>query len=253
MKSMAFAGLLLVVAVAVSGLAVAQPAECEGMPLVFSEDFEKGSERWQMTDAGAWKVEEVEGNQVLALRRSSEYEPPVRSPESIAWIRGLKVTTFVLDAELKQTGKEYGHRDLCLFFGGTDPSHFYYVHLATTADAHANSVFLVNGEARVSIAKERTKGTDWGKGVHKVRIKRCTASGNIEVFFDDMEKPVMRAEDKTFLVGSIGLGSFDDVGHFDNVRVWGEALEACPGNANPKCVDEKPADGAETSSASGTK
>jgi len=86
-----------------------------------------------------------------------------------------------------------------------------------------------------------------------VRIKRCTASGSIEVFFDDMEKPVMRAEDKTFLVGSIGLGSFDDVGHFDNVRVWGEALEACPGNVDPKCVDEKPADCAETSSGSGTK
>ena len=81
---------------------------------------------------------------------------------------------------------------------------------------------LVNGDPRVSIAKERNDGTDWGKntGWHHVRIKRDIESGEILVFFDDMEDPIMKAEDKTFTSGPIGFGSFDDVGHFDNIKIY---------------------------------
>ena len=202
------------------------PKECGGMPLVFEDSFEDGADRWEMTDAKAWKVEEVDDGHALSLKRPSRYAPPVRSPKSIAWVKGLDVGSFVLDVKAHQTGREYGHRDLCFFFGKQDPAHYYYVHLATKADDHANSIFLVNGEPRVSIAKERTDGTDWGKGFHQIRIKRDTESGRIEVYFDDMDKPVMIAEDKTFTSGTVGLGSFDDVGQFDDVRVWSEKADA---------------------------
>lgn len=201
------------------------PKEMKGLPLVFEEDFEHGGDRWVATDPKAWKVKEEDGNHVFALWRSSEYQPPVRSPHSIARIKELEVTDFILEAKMKQTGREYGHRDLCVFFGYNDPSHFYYVHIATKADAHANSVFLVNGEPRVSIAKERTDGTDWGTDYHLVRVERRTESGTIRVFFDDMDKPIMTAEDKTFLSGGVGFGSFDDVGQIDDVRVWGKKKE----------------------------
>jgi hypothetical protein len=166
-----------------------------------------------------------EDNHVFSLYKSSHYKPPVRSPLSIARIKGLKVTDFVLEARMKQTGREYGHRDLCVFFGYQDPDHFYYVHIATQADAHANSIFLVDGAPRVSIAKERTQGTDWGTGYHRVRIERCIDSKSIKVFFDDMQTPIMTATDPTFLDGGIGFGSFDDTGHFDDIRIWGRTIE----------------------------
>lgn len=236
------------------------PEELDGLPLLLYEDFEKGADRWEMTDPQAWNVIEEDGNHVLALQGSSRYAPPVRSPLSIAWLREFKLTDFTLEVKLKQTGKEYGHRDLCLFFGGTDPSHFYYAHLATKADDHANSIFLVNGAPRVSIAKERTKGTDWATGYHTIRIKRRSACGSIEVYFDDMKKPVMVAEDKTFLCGSIGLGSFDDVGQFDDVCLWGKKLQACSAGKPAACTepkeaecDAKGADSSEQASGSGSK
>jgi len=122
---------------------------------------------------------------------------------------------------MKQTGKEYGHRDMCIFFGYQDPAHFYYVHIATKADAHANSIFIVNGQPRVSIATDRTDGTDWGTGYHDVRIVRNCTTGAIEVYYDDMDKPIMRAQDKTFKTGRLGIGSFDDTGNTDDVLVWG--------------------------------
>jgi len=195
----------------------------EELPLVFEEDFESGLDGWVMTDDAAWALVDSDGGKALALQKSSDYNPKVRSPKSIARIADLNVTDFVLEAKLKQTGREYGHRDLCVFFGYQDPSKFFYCHMATEADAHANSIFLVNDEARVSIAKERTDGTDWGKpNFHTVRIERDTEAGTITVYFDDMKNPIMKAEDKSFTWGSIGFGSFDDIGHFDNIKIWGK-------------------------------
>jgi hypothetical protein len=212
---------LTVAAVAFSAEKAPPAKEFDGLPLVFSEDFEKGGDRWSPTDAKAWKIMEENGNHVYGLFQSSNYEPPVRSPKSISWIKDLKVSDFVLEAKVKQTSREYGHRDFCVFFGCADPSHFYYVHLATKSDAHANSIFLVNGAPRVSIAKERTDGTSWDNEYHTVRVIRNAQSGLIQVFRDDMKKPIMTAEDKTFTVGRIGFGSFDDVGNVDDVCIWG--------------------------------
>ncbi len=173
----------------------------------------------------AWKIVDEQGNNVYSQYKQSEYEPPVRSPVNIARVSDLNVGDFVLHARMKQTGKEYGHRDMCLFFGYQDSSHFYYVHLATMADEHANSIFLVNGQPRVSIARQRIDGTDWSTGYHDVRIVRDTKTGDIEVFYDDLDNSIMRAVDKTFLSGGIGFGSFDDTGNIDDVILWANKNE----------------------------
>lgn len=194
-----------------------------GLPLVAHEDFNKdGASRWQPTDDKAWKVILDGGRLVYSLvKKRSDYEPKVRSPYNYSLLKDVEVSDFMLDVDLKSTHEPYGHQDLCLFFGYQDPSHFYYVHIGRKADAHANSIFLVNDEPRVSIAKERTDGTDWSRGWHRARIKRDSKSGSIEVYFDDMQKPIMKTTDKTFTTGQIGIGSFDDTGDFDAIRLWG--------------------------------
>lgn len=222
--SVAWAALL------VGGQAVAAgkevPKEMMGLPLVFTDDFESGkTDRWKPTDAKAWKIEEVEGNKCFAQFQASKYEPKVRSPFNIAWAKDVSVSDFVLEAKMWQTGRDYGHRDMCIFFGKQDAEHFYYVHIATKADPHANNIFIVNGEPRVAIAKETTKGTDWGKSWNHVRIVRKVDDGTIQVFFSNMEKPIMIAEDKNFKSGPIGFGTFDDTGRIDDVRLWGKKVE----------------------------
>lgn len=203
-------------------VAFSMPGIDAPLPLVFWEDFEgMSAEWWTFSDEKAWQVvAEDGGSKVLDLFGKSDYKPPVRSPRNFALVDGLMVSDFILEARLKQTGEEYGHRDLCLFFGRQDPAHFYYVHIASQADDYANSIFIVNGEPRTSIAKERTGGTKWGTGYHTVRLVRNTSTGLIAVYFDDMSTPIMVAEDTTFAEGSLGLGSFDDVGRFDDVKVW---------------------------------
>ena len=192
------------------------------LPVVTTENFNKGAANWEPKDPSAWKVVKQGENSFYSMFKDSSYKPEVRSPVNFALLKEVTVSDFVLDVDMRSTQEVYGHQDLCLFFGYQDPSHFYYVHLGREADAHANSIFLVNGEPRVSIAQKRTDGTAWTKDWHHVRIKRDTSKGTIEVYFDDMKKPVMTTVDKHFLHGRIGIGSFDDTGDFDNLNLRGK-------------------------------
>jgi hypothetical protein len=214
--------LLPLLVLVLAGADEPKPPAAGEWPLVLEADFERGDlSGWDFTDPAAWTITDQEGNHVLDQIRGSQYQPSVRSPLNIALARGVDVGDFVLDLKVQSTGRDYGHRDLCLFFGHQDPSHFYYVHLGKQADPNAHSIFLVNGAARVSIAEDRTQGTPWTDDWHHVRLVRATKTGLIRVFFDDMDTPVMTAHDATFRHGRLGVGSFDDTGRFDAIRVWG--------------------------------
>src|SRR5262249_14834581 len=113
-------------------------------PLLFRDDFAKGADHWEPTDANAWKVVETKRGKVYSQFRQSKYEPPHRSPFNFSLIKDLNVGDLVLEARVRSTVKDYPHRDVCVFFGYQDPAHFYYVHFGKKTDDHANQVFIVN-------------------------------------------------------------------------------------------------------------
>ncbi len=139
-----------------------------------------------------------------------------------------------MDIRLQSTIKDYNHRDLCLFFGYQDDAHLYYVHFGKNTDDHANQIFIVNNEARKKISTKTTSGTPWTDGWHHARIERNAESGDIRVFFDDMMTPVMTATDKSFTSGRLGFGSFDDIGNFDDIRIY---VPETKSNASLKKID----------------
>ena len=213
--------LLLAIAALLTGCSAA-PNLPDGIPAGFSlqeeHDFETAASlsAWAFSDPQAWRWN-LAG--VLELTGASEYAPPYRSPRSIALLDTAAYGDFVLEAELVQTGRDYGHRDLCLFFGFGGPARYYYVHLATTPDERAHNVFVVNQEARRALLPVLERGVEWGRDErHRVRLERI--GDRIRVFFDDFERPIMSVEDSTHGPGRIGFGSFDDQGLFDNVRIW---------------------------------
>ena len=202
----------------------AKSLEPETVPeLIYEEDFEAGMEDWEFTDPEAWvlfeRPQQLGGGHVLSLVNASNYTPPVRSPANIALSKAELPEDYTLEATLRSTAEEYNHRDLCLIFDWQSPSEFYYVHIGTRSDPASNSIFLVNKKPRVSIVEKRTEGTSWSEGAHQVRVVRKGQSGLIQIFFDDFEEPIMEAHDTTFKGGRFGVGSFDDTGSFDNIRV----------------------------------
>ena len=182
--------------------------------------------QFRFSDPAVWKFgKDKDGKGFLELdydRKGykSTYNPKNRSPIHIAMIAHGPFGDLVLDVEAQSTTEPYGHQDLCVFFGIESPQKYYYVHIAKTADMNSHNVFIVNDAPRKNIAKETTKGIEWKKDTwHKIRVIREGKSGKIEVYFDDLTKPIMRAEDKTFPTGYVGVGSFDDTGRFRNLRV----------------------------------
>jgi hypothetical protein len=178
------------------------------------------------SDPAVWKFgKDKEGVGFLALdydRKAykSSYAPKHRSPVHIALLKQYPMTDFVMDVEMMSTTEEYGHQDLCLFFGVQSPERYYYVHLAPAPDASAHNVFVVNDAPRKNLLPPQKKGITWKKGTwHTVRLVRQATTGKIEVYFDDLTKPVLAANDKTFQAGFVGFGSFDDIGRCRRVTL----------------------------------
>jgi len=43
-----------------------------------------------------------------------------------------------------------------------------------------------------------------------------------------MTKPIMTAVDHRFKAGRVGVGSFDDTGRFDNIKIHAIKSKSCP-------------------------
>jgi hypothetical protein len=229
MKPLSLALVLSLVACAISSAEEKIPGIPEGYKMLYSQDFadESALKDFVFSDASAWKVVEADGKRTLELHKQSTYKPVHRSPFNIALVAGQKFGDCIIEANCLQTGKEYGHRDMIVVFGFQGPSQFYYTHIATKADDHANNIFIVKDAPRTKISTETNAGNNWGLNVwHKVRVERKASDGTIKVYFDDMAKPIMTATDKNFGAGWVGFGSFDDTGRIANIRVWGKEAVA---------------------------
>ena len=196
------------------------PATLDGQPLLFSENFDKGRDRWEVTDEASWTHRIVDGNGVFGInRRESAYKPPFRSALHIALIKDLAVADFVLTFKVRSTKDTGNHRDCCIIFNHQDPANFYYAHLGAKPDPASGQIMIVQNAPRRPLT-QNTKTVPWTDQWHQVKVVRDTAKGTIEVYFDDMTKPQLSATDKTFGKGRIGIGSFDDMNDFDDIRLY---------------------------------
>ena len=221
--------LVLAVAVIASSFATAS-AVLAGGPVIFEDDFENGAGRWKSTDASAWKVTKTDKGSYFSLIKDSNYSPPHTSPLNIAWLQGVELGDFQVTMKVRSTTRNYGHRDICFFLGRQDAAHFYYCHVSKAMDDRANQIFIVNGAARTKISEKTTDGTPWDDNWHDIKIVRKLGDGLIEVYFDDMETPIMVAHDKTFGRGGFGIGSFDDTADYDDIKIT--SLEATGSSGN---------------------
>lgn len=179
---------------------------------------------WSFTDTAGWKWSGNGEARVLSLVAQAKTAPKFRSPFNLAWFDAREWKDFTLTAEVRLTKFDEGNNDLCIAFGREAEHRFYYAHLGEKADEPHHQIHLVDNAGRRPVTAFRTGGTPWKKGTwHRVKVVRNSATGDIGVWFDDMEKPVLAAKDKTLGWGRIGLGSFDDLGEFRKVSVRGES------------------------------
>lgn len=178
---------------------------------------------WTFADPAAWSWTKDDGRAVLTLHRQQAFKPTVRSPFNLAWLQIGDWKSFTLTVEAQLTKFDAGNNDLCLAFARQDATRFYYAHLGEKADGVHHQIHLVDHADRRAITATRTAGTPWQPDRwHRLKLVHDVATGRITIYFDDMEKPVLTAQDQTLNHGWIGLGSFDDLGKFRNLEIRGE-------------------------------
>lgn len=187
--------------------------------IVFEENFDSGTQRWQVLDPQTWRIADRGDNKTFEItERGSAYKPPVRSPGHIALIKDLDLGSFEIRFRVRSTKDTGNHRDCCVFFNYIDDQHFYYVHLGARPDPHSGQIMIVKEAPRLAIT-ENQKRTPWDDQWHDVKVERKVESGSIKVYFDDMTTAHMEVVDKNFTKGQIGIGSFDDLNEFDDIVV----------------------------------
>ena len=87
-----------------------------GYTLVYHQSFDKPTsiQEFEFSDDKFWKYSAENKGGALECTGKSDYEPPVRSPHSVALIKGQNFGSFVLEADLQQTGRVYNHQDMCV-------------------------------------------------------------------------------------------------------------------------------------------
>jgi hypothetical protein len=192
-----------------------------------ADDFESGSlNHWAFPHPEDWAIEVEGGNHYLHMKRSREPGVP-RRPLQFALLDDVKVGSFEFQASLRRDG-----RSMIVVFNYVDSLHFYYAHLSmdrgTEQPVH-NGIFIVNGEPHRRIAGIEAPPALPDRGWHRVRVERDAFSGSIEVFIDDSPRPLFSVVSRTFTCGRIGIGSFDETGDFDDVKLISNDAGCQPG------------------------
>jgi hypothetical protein len=219
-------------AVVIAALAVAVvflPTGCRpnepGLSLLAECDFENGSTAgWQPNDPAHWRVVGDKESTVYELTAAGE-PGQVRAPTSWSLWTGHDVASFEFSGRVRcHTDPATKVRDMCVFFHYQDPEHFYYVHFAGSSDEVHNIIGLVDGADRVKINAEPA-GTSvfrlTDRGWHTFKVVCDAQSGEIRAYLDDMTEPILTARDRTLGHGLVGVGSFDDTGTFDDLKLRG--------------------------------
>ena len=196
-----------------------------GLALLAQWDFEEGSaEGWRPNDPAHWRVVAKNGTMVYELTAPGE-QGKIRAPTSWSLWTGHDMTSFEFSGRMRcYADPANDKRDMCVFFHFQDPTHFYFVHFSASSDEAHNIIGLVNGADRVKINAEpagasafRMTDVEW----HEFKVVCDARSGEIRAYLDDMTKPILTARDRTLGRGFVGVGSFDDTGSFDDLKLLG--------------------------------
>ena len=173
---------------------------------------------WDLDGNGTWQISDG----VLQLTKAGVPGGSIRRPAALAILKSESFKRVSLELDLRSLAPlDVPRRDVDLVLGYESPVSFYYVHLSAVTDDVHNGIFIVSNSDRRRI--------DSGKGIphmkdqawHRVRATRDGVTGLIEVFFDNSSTPILSAVDGTITAGRVGVGSFDDVAEFRNIKVQG--------------------------------
>ncbi|HEX9973336.1 MAG TPA: hypothetical protein VGD14_14785 [bacterium] len=195
------------------------------LPFLVSDDFKDGKpDKWIAHPEENWAVMEEESKKVFALCKAGP-KRKVMAPRAYALLKDFDVTDFIFTGKIKcHQDPNILARDMVIIFHYQDSTRYYYVHFSAKSDEKHNIIALVNGKDREKINHEAAGATQ-AKMIdcefHTFKVTYDSKTSKICAYLDDMATPILTAKDSTVCHGQVGVGSFDDTGCVDDVKLWG--------------------------------
>lgn len=188
-------------------------------------------QHWDPLTDELWDYQD---NEVILTRPGTNPNDGARRPFEYAIVtKGPELADVSITAEVRlDESVTVSNRDVVVIWNYQGPKRFYYAHLSqdNTIYPH-NGIFVVDNTDRRRIDDQWTGSVgappavtdaDW----HDVRVDYSAATGEIAVFVDGADEPLMTATDRTFSGGRIGFGSFDNFGRTRHFRATGTAANS---------------------------
>jgi hexosaminidase len=195
-------------------------------PPLITEDFDDGdAQGWEPNIPENWHVARESGTRCYQLLNPGN-QGAIRAPTSWSVLKDFDISSFIFTGRIRCKARiDNPHRDMVVIFHYQDPTHFYYVHFSAVSDDVHNIIGFVNGKDRVKInheppEKSAARLTDMQ--FHEFKVTCNADTGEIKAYLDDMRTPILTAKDTTLGHGLVGVGSFDDTGSFDDIKLWGK-------------------------------
>ncbi|WP_229737741.1 PQQ-dependent sugar dehydrogenase [Isoptericola cucumis] len=188
-------------------------------------------EDWAPRTPSKWQFP---GDRVVLAAAGVDPGDGIRRPFEYATLtEGPELGSFELTGEVRlDAPASVNNRDVIVVFGWQSDTEYYYAHLSqdNTIYAH-NGIFKVDGKDRERIddqwdgavgAPPAVTDEEW----HDVRVVRCADSGDVAVYVDGLDTPLLTASDTTFPSGRVGFGSFDNTGSLRDLTVTGTPVDS---------------------------
>jgi hypothetical protein len=175
---------------------------------------------WEVPDATHWKVETVDGQEVLRQVTNPTKDPAPRRPMHQAVARTKPFSKVTIECEMQRVGKS-----MIVLYAWRDAAHYDYVHFSSDSAEKVivhNGVFHVYGGERVRISKAVGPGTLPTTEWIKVKVVHDGKTGRAYAEVDGKRNPSLDAVDVSLTEGRVGLGSFFETGAFRKVVIKGE-------------------------------
>ena len=184
-----------------------------GKPLALSKE---NGNQWRFEGVGKWEMKDNS----LVIVSNTITDKPFRLPSARAIYTAKKYGTVEITATIKSNASpEQVRGDIIIIFGYQSPTQFYYAHFTGTVDETHNGIFIVDNADRRKLEDNNTVPFLPDRQWHQVTLSRNITTGEIKIFVDGSKNPSIALSDKTFLKGSIGVGSFNDPGEIKDIII----------------------------------
>ncbi len=190
-----------------------QSVDCQTLRIEIDQD--KAS-MWIFEGKAQWEIDKT----ILKITENSINRDPFSAPSALAIYENSTFSSFELTAEIKSNAPLSETRgDMIIIFGYQSPTQYYYVHLTGIVDSIHNGVFLVDNTDRQKVDFTEFEPVLTDRAWHHIRLVRDIETGSISIYRDGNHTPIINVQDKTFLEGKIGFGSYNDTGEIRNIKI----------------------------------